>query len=175
VPKLPILTFTSHFLIYPSILSILLISIQLGKINNMSLLPQISFSDFIRTLDSTRKFYTKTQYFSHYKSFPSIFLLQKQRLNPRIYYIQELIMKLFVWSNGNSMNHHAKIQDILKWDYFWTIILGWGFLKFYTQKYDPKMSLVKPTAQTGSRGFIQNLFHNCWTFLQVSTNFGSLN
>jgi hypothetical protein len=47
------------------------------------------------------------------------------------------------------MNHHAKIQDIQKWDYFLTIIFGRGFLKFYTQKYDPKVSLVKPTAQRG--------------------------
>jgi hypothetical protein len=62
----------------------------------MSLLPQISFSDFIPTLYSTREFYTKTQYFSHYKSFPTIYFQQKQRLNPRIYYIQELIMELFL-------------------------------------------------------------------------------
>jgi hypothetical protein len=31
-----------------------------------------------------------------------------------------------------------------------------------------------PTAKSGSRGFIQNLFCKVWTFLQVFTNFGSL-
>jgi hypothetical protein len=36
------------------------------------------------------------------------------------------------------------------------------------------VSLVKPTVKSGSRGFIQNLFCNFWTFLQVSTNFESL-
>jgi hypothetical protein len=61
----------------------------------MSLLPQISFSDFIPTLHSTREFYTKTQYFSHYKSFPTIYLLQKERLNPTNYSKQEIIRKLF--------------------------------------------------------------------------------
>jgi hypothetical protein len=37
-----------------------------------------------------------------------------------------------------------------------------------------KVSLVKPTVKSGSRGFIQNLFYKFWTFLQVSTNFGNL-
>jgi hypothetical protein len=36
------------------------------------------------------------------------------------------------------------------------------------------VSLVKPTVQSGSIVFIQNLFYNFWTLLQVSTNFGSL-
>jgi hypothetical protein len=55
----------------------------------MSFLPQILFSDFIQTLNSAREFYTRTHYFSRYKSFYTIYLLQKQRLNPRNYYIQE--------------------------------------------------------------------------------------
>jgi hypothetical protein len=36
------------------------------------------------------------------------------------------------------------------------------------------VSLVQPTVKSGLRGFIQNLFCKFWTFLQVSTNFGSL-
>jgi hypothetical protein len=42
------------------------------------------------------RFYTKTQQISHYKSFSKISLLQKQRLNPRNYSKQDLIMELFV-------------------------------------------------------------------------------
>jgi hypothetical protein len=37
------------------------------------------------------------------------------------------------------------------------------------------VGLVKSNVKSGSRGFIQNLFSKFWTFLQVSTNFGSLN
>jgi hypothetical protein len=52
-------------------------------------------SDFIQVLNSARKFYTKAQHFSYYKSFSTIFLLQKQKLNPRNYSKKELIMELF--------------------------------------------------------------------------------
>jgi hypothetical protein len=37
------------------------------------------------------------------------------------------------------------------------------------------VSFVKPTVKSGSSEFIKNLFCNFWTFLLVSTNFGSLN
>jgi hypothetical protein len=47
-------------------------------------------------------------------------------------------------------------------------------MEFCTKIYYVKVSLVKPTVKSGSRGFIQNLFCKFWTFLQVSTNFGSL-
>jgi hypothetical protein len=55
----------------------------------MSFLPQILFPDFIKTLNSAREFYTRSQYFSYYKSFSTIYLLQKQGLNPRNYSVQE--------------------------------------------------------------------------------------
>jgi hypothetical protein len=48
-------------------------------------------------------------------------------------------------------------------------------LEFCTIIYCVKVSLVKPTVNSGSRGLVQNLFYKFWTFLQVSTNFGSLN
>jgi hypothetical protein len=54
------------------------------------------FSNFMQVLNSAREFYTKTQHFSHYKSFSTISLLQKERLNPKNYSTQELIMELFV-------------------------------------------------------------------------------
>jgi hypothetical protein len=44
-------------------------------------------------------------------------------------------------------------------------------LEFCTKIYCVKVILVKPTVRSGSRGFIQNLFCNFWTSLQVSTNF----
>jgi hypothetical protein len=65
-------------------------------------------------LKSARKFYTKDYYFSNSKLFSTISLLQKQRLNPRNYSKQELIMELFVRATGNDMNMHAKIQDMIK-------------------------------------------------------------
>jgi hypothetical protein len=52
-------------------------------------------SDFIQVLHSSRKVYTKNYYFSNSKLFSTISLLQKQRLNPRTYSKQELIMERF--------------------------------------------------------------------------------
>jgi hypothetical protein len=42
-----------------------------------------------------------------------------------------------------------------------------GLLKFRALKYSSKVSLVKLTLKSGSRGLIQNLFCNFWTFLQI--------
>jgi hypothetical protein len=53
-------------------------------------------SDFIQILKSARNVYTKNRCFSNYQTFSTISLLQKQRLNPRIYSKHEIIMKLFV-------------------------------------------------------------------------------
>jgi hypothetical protein len=50
--------------------------------------------DFMQVLNSAREFYTKNQYFSNHKLFSIISLLQKQRLNPKNYSKQELIMEL---------------------------------------------------------------------------------
>jgi hypothetical protein len=52
--------------------------------------------DFIQVLNSARDIYTKNHYFSKHISFTTISLQQKQRLNPRNYSKQEIIMKLFV-------------------------------------------------------------------------------
>jgi hypothetical protein len=69
------------------------------------------------------------------------------------------------------MNMHTKFQIICKNRYLWTINLVSGFLEFCTIIYCVKVSLVKSTVKSGSKGFIQNLFCKFWTFLQVSTNF----
>jgi hypothetical protein len=52
--------------------------------------------DFMHVLKSARDIYTKNYYFSNSKIFSTISLLQKQRLNPGNYSVQEIIMKLFV-------------------------------------------------------------------------------
>jgi hypothetical protein len=52
------------------------------------------FSDFIQVLNSARDVYTKNHYFSNSKLFSKIYLLQKQRLNPRNYSKLALIMEL---------------------------------------------------------------------------------
>jgi hypothetical protein len=77
----------------------------------------IIFSDFIHVLYSARKLYTKNQYFSNHKLFSTISLLQKQRLNPRNYSKQALIMELLVEATDNGMHMHAKIQNIIKCKY----------------------------------------------------------
>ena len=46
-------------------------------------------SDFMQVLNNARDIYTKNQYFSNFKLFSTISLLQKQRLNPRNYSKQE--------------------------------------------------------------------------------------
>jgi hypothetical protein len=74
-------------------------------------------SDFIQVLNSARELYTKNQYFSNHKLFSTIYLLQKQILNPRNYSKQELITELFVKANDNGFHMHAKIQSIIKCRY----------------------------------------------------------
>jgi hypothetical protein len=83
----------------------------------MRFIHLIIFYDFIHVLHGARKLYTKNQHFSNPKIFSIISLLQKQRLNPRNYYKQELIMELFVHSTDNGMPMHAKIQNIIKCRY----------------------------------------------------------
>jgi hypothetical protein len=53
-------------------------------------------SDFIQVLNSARNAYTKNYYFPKHILFTTISLLQKERLNPRSYSKQEIIMNLFV-------------------------------------------------------------------------------
>jgi hypothetical protein len=67
-------------------------------------------------------------------------------------------MKLFVWSTGNDMKVHEKFHIIYNHRYVWTINLTSKFLEFCTKIYRVKVSLVKPTVKSGSRGFLQNLF-----------------
>jgi hypothetical protein len=73
--------------------------------------------DFIKVLHSARYIYTKNHYFSMDILFTIIFLLHKQRLNPRNHSNQELIMEIFLWATGDDMNMYVKIQSITKGRY----------------------------------------------------------
>jgi hypothetical protein len=55
-------------------------------------------------------------FFSH-RLFSTISLLQKQRLNPKNYSKEELIMELFLYPTDKVMHMHAKIQSITKCRY----------------------------------------------------------
>jgi hypothetical protein len=52
--------------------------------------------DFLQVLNSARKFYIKNYYFSRHKLFYTNSFLQKQRLNTRKYFKQELIVSIFI-------------------------------------------------------------------------------
>jgi hypothetical protein len=67
-------------------------------------------SDFMQVLNSARNVYTKNYYFTKHILFTTISLLQKQRLNPRNYSKQEIIMNLFVWATGDDMNMQEKFR-----------------------------------------------------------------
>jgi hypothetical protein len=70
-------------------------------------------SDFTKGLNSTRKYYTKNEYFPMSILFSIIYLLQGQELNPRIYSKQELIMSIFVQSIEQGRKMHARFQDLI--------------------------------------------------------------
>jgi hypothetical protein len=62
-------------------------------------------------LNSTTEFATKNYYFPMHILFTTIYLLQEQELNPRIYSKQELIMELFVWATTHEVNMNAKYKS----------------------------------------------------------------
>jgi hypothetical protein len=64
-------------------------------------------------LNSTWEFATKNYYFPMHILFTTIYLLQEQELNPRIYSKQELIMGIFVEATNHEINMHAKIQHLI--------------------------------------------------------------
>jgi hypothetical protein len=56
----------------------------------MGIMALTTLYDFIYVLNSTRKFATKNCYFPRHILFTTIYLLQKQELNPSIYSNQEI-------------------------------------------------------------------------------------
>jgi hypothetical protein len=79
----------------------------------MGIMTLTTLYDFMQVLNSTRKFSTKNHYFSMHILFTTIYLLQEQELNPRIYYKYELIMRIFVQATYHDINMHAKIQYLI--------------------------------------------------------------
>jgi hypothetical protein len=53
---------------------------------------------------------TKNEYVSKHILFSTIYLLQEQELNHRIYSKWELIMSIFVQATVNDMHMHARIE-----------------------------------------------------------------
>ncbi len=78
----------------------------------------IILSYFMQGLNSTREFATKNYYFPMHILFSTIYLLQEQKLNPRIYSKQELIMSIFVQATDHEINMHAKIQYLILHRFF---------------------------------------------------------
>jgi hypothetical protein len=72
------------------------------------------------------------------------------------------------------MNVHKNFRLFASTDICKQLIEYLSSWNFGTEIYCIKVSLVKPTVKSGSRGFIQIFFCKFWTFLQVSTNFGIL-
>jgi hypothetical protein len=85
----------------------------MGCKDNMRFVNLIVLSDFIQVLNILRKHPTKNEYFPMHILFTTIYLLQEQELNPRIYSKQELIMSIFVQATDHVINLHAKIQYLI--------------------------------------------------------------
>jgi hypothetical protein len=75
----------------------------------MGVMALSTLYDFMQVLNSTKKFSTKNYYFPMHILFTTIYLLQEQELNPRIYSKQELIMIIFVQATDHNINMHGKI------------------------------------------------------------------
>jgi hypothetical protein len=60
-------------------------------------------SDYMQVLNSIRKHYTQNKYFPKPILFSIIYLLQEQKLNPRNYSKQKIIMSNFVQAKGYDM------------------------------------------------------------------------
>jgi hypothetical protein len=75
----------------------------------MGVMALSTLYDFMQVLNSTKKFSTKNYYFPMHILFTTIYLLQEQELNPRIYSKQELIMIIFVQATNHNINMHGKI------------------------------------------------------------------
>jgi hypothetical protein len=73
----------------------------------------IMFSDFMQVLHIKRLHPTRNEYVSKHILFSTIYLLQEQELNHRIYSKQELMMSIFVQATDHEINMHANIQYLI--------------------------------------------------------------
>jgi hypothetical protein len=65
-------------------------------------------SYFMQVLNSTRKHYTKNDYFPMHIMFTRIYLLQEEKLNPNKYSEQEINMSNFVQAKEYNLHMNAK-------------------------------------------------------------------
>jgi hypothetical protein len=84
-------------------------------------------------------------------------------------------MNIFVWTTNHNVNMHAKFRLFASIDIYRQISLYLSSYNFFIMNCCTNVNLVKPTVYGCSRGFIQNLLYNFWTWPQVSTIFESLN
>jgi hypothetical protein len=70
----------------------------------------IMFSDFMQVLHIKRLHPTRNEYVSKHILFSTIYLLQEQELNHRIYSMQELIMIIFVQATVNDVHMHERFE-----------------------------------------------------------------
>jgi hypothetical protein len=68
------------------------------------------FSDFILVLNSIKKYSTKRGHFPMHIVFSTIYLLQKEILNHRNYFEQEINMTNFVQATENYLHMYARFE-----------------------------------------------------------------
>jgi hypothetical protein len=68
-------------------------------------------SEFMQVLKSKRKPPTKTKYFPMHILFTTIYLLQEQKLDHRIYSEQEINMNSFIQATKHDVHMYEKFRD----------------------------------------------------------------
>jgi hypothetical protein len=64
----------------------------------------------MQVLNSTRKHSTKNKYFHMPILFTTIYLMQEQKLNPRNYSKNDIIMTNFVQATENDVDRYARFE-----------------------------------------------------------------
>jgi hypothetical protein len=72
--------------------------------------------------------------------------MQEQKLNPRNYSKQEIIMRNFVQATEYEMYMHAMFEYLDIYLFLKLIISRFELYKFYRRQYRSKVTLVKPKA-----------------------------
>jgi hypothetical protein len=91
----------------------------------------IMFYAFMQVLNNIRNHSTKNEYFPMHIIFTTIYVLQKQKLNPRNCSEQEIDMGNFVQATECDMNMHVKIKCMNMHGFLYIISSSFSFLEFY--------------------------------------------
>jgi hypothetical protein len=73
----------------------------------------IMLSDFMQGLNSTRKYYTKNEYFLMLILFSTIYLLHEQKLKYKNYSVRGIIMGNFVQATEYAVHMYASFEDLI--------------------------------------------------------------